>query len=173
MLESTSPCNLGTVKNWAQCQPVLLSVSAGFYSPLQKKESDSLRRHLHGQWTLAVTSCITCQGNMLAPNVQKWKQKPSLPDQSSLTIGLWWMPERFWIFWQKCRLFSRWESAYIGFMQTFPCLVCSHPFAVKQFSVISISLHNSEFKILPSPKIRGVSITALSEMKEVEASLTV
>lgn len=56
-------------------------------------------------------------------------------------------------------------------MQTFPHLVCNHPFSAKPFSVIANSLHSSEFKILPPPKIRGIFITVLSEMKEVEDSL--
>lgn len=69
--------------------------------------------------------------------------------------------------------FSRWESAYIVFMQTFPHLVCNHPFTAKQFSVIANSLDSCEFKILPLPKIKGISITVLPEMKEVDASLTI
>lgn len=147
--------------------------TAGLHSPLWKKEGGFLHRHLHSQWTLPVTSHITCQGNMLAPNTQKWKQKPfpagPIKPDNCLAVDA----RKILNILAETQAFSRWESAYIRFMQTFPHWVCSHPFAAKQFSIISSSLHSSEFKILPPPKIRGVSITVLSEMKEVEASLTI
>lgn len=114
-----------------------------------------------------------CQGNTLTLNTQKWKQKPfpagPIKPDNCLVVHA---RETLNIL-AETLAFSRWESAYIGFMQTFPHLVCNHPFAAKQFSVIANSLHSSEFKILPLPKIGGISIAVLSEMKEVEASLTI
>lgn len=104
----------------------------------------------------------------------KWKQK-AFPDQTNkvwkLSCGECQRDSEY--FGRNSGFFSRWESAYIVFMQTFPHLVCNHPFTAKQFSVITNSLHSCEFKILPLPKIKGISITVLPEMKEVDASLTI
>lgn len=103
----------------------------------------------------------------------KWKQKPFLirPIKSDNCLVV--DAREILNILAETAAFSRWESAYIVFMQTFPHLVCNHPFTAKQCSVIANSLLSCEFKILPLPKIKGISITLLPEMKEVDASLTI
>lgn len=103
----------------------------------------------------------------------KWKQKPFLirPINSDNCLVV--DAREILNILAETAAFSRWESAYIVFMQTFPHLVCNHPFTAKQFSVIANSSDSCEFKILPLPKIKGISITVLPEMKEVDASLTI
>lgn len=107
MLKQHQPMQPGdSIKTERTGNPSSLGATAGFHSPLsKKKERDSLCRHLHGQWTDPVTSHITVREICWHQIHRNESKSLSLLDQSSLTIVLWWMPERFWIFWQKRRLF--------------------------------------------------------------------
>lgn len=117
--------------------PASLGATADFHSPLlKKKERDSLRRHLHGQQTHLVTSHITARETCW--HQMKAKAFPDRPIKSDNCLVV--DAREILNILAETAAFSRWESAYIVFMQTFPHLVCNHPFTAKQFSVIANSL---------------------------------
>lgn len=118
--------------------PSSSGVTTGFHSPLLKKKGrNSLCRHLHSQWTHPVT-LTSLSGKYAGTKHTKMKEKvfPCWTNQVwQFSCG---GCQRDSDILAETQAFSRWESAYIGFMQTFPHLVCNHPFAAKRSVLLPI-----------------------------------